>query len=217
LYDKFVEILKSDGHITDPETLASFNLALSVRSAAPRIEAHYQFYKTSVEPSLEAEQGRNCQLWVSLGGQQYCTPHVDDGEPIGAIKNERTYELPFDRVLGNSSALPTIVYADITAPRFKKFHKTVSRTAKEGKTSYRVRHKPSLKGPKTPLVVNGYGVELQLKRTDYIVIDDRQAAQSDGSTDQKPLGTELDEDTVDLKPLAKDVSYCRAINLWTHS
>ncbi|KAJ4366515.1 killer toxin resistant protein [Ascochyta clinopodiicola] len=204
LYDKFIEILKSDGHITDPETLASFNLALSVRSAAPRIEAHYQFYKTSVEPSLEAEQGKNCQLWVSLGGQQYCTPHIDDGEPTGSIKNERTHELPFDRILGNSSALPTIVYADITAPRFKKFHKTISRTAKEGKISYRVRHKPSTKGPQTPLVVNGYGVELQLKRTDYIVIDDRQAAQDGELANQKPIGTELDEDAADLKPLAKD-------------
>lgn len=204
MYDKFVDILQSDGHITDPETLASFNLALSVRSAAPRIEAHYQFYKTSVEPSLESEQGKNCQLWVSLNGQQYCTPHIDDGEPTGSIRNERTNELPFDRILGNSSALPTIIYADITAPRFKKFHKTVSRTAKEGKTSYRVRHKPSLKGPKTPLVVNGYGVALQLKRTDYIVIDDRQAAQSDKDADQKPLATELDEEASDLTPLAKD-------------
>lgn len=202
LYDKFVETLKDDGHITDPETLASFNLALSVRSAAPRIEAHYQFYKTSVEPSLEAEQVKDCQLWVSLGGQQYCTPDRD-GEPMGGIKNERTYELPFDRILGNSSALPTIVYADITAPQFKNFHKTISQTAKEGKTSYRVRHKPSLKAPNTPLVVNGYGVELQLKRTDYIVIDDRQAALGEEGA-QKPLGNELDEEAADLKPLAKD-------------
>lgn len=154
-----------------------------------------------MEPSLESEQGKNCQLWVSLNGQQYCTPHIDDGEPAGNIRNERTNELPFDRILGDSSALPTIVYADITAPRFHKFHKTVSRTAKEGKTSYRVRHKPSLKASQTPLVVNGYGVALQLKRTDYIVIDDRQAAQEDH---QKPLGTELDEETADLKPLAKD-------------
>ena len=140
---------------------------------------------------------------MSLNGQQYCTPHIDDGEPTGNIRNEHVDELPFDRILGNSSGLPTIVYADITAPRFKKFHATVSKTAKEGKTSYRVRHKPSLKGPKTPLVVNGYGVALQLKRTDYIVIDDRQQAQGE-SADQKPLSTELNEETSDLKPLAKD-------------
>jgi UDP-glucose:glycoprotein glucosyltransferase len=116
------------------------------------------------------------------------------------------YELPFDRILGNSSALPAILYADITAPRFKKWHNTLSGTAREGKTSYRVRHKPSLKAAGSPLVVNGYGVELQLKRTDYIVIDDRQAGQSDKSTDQKPLGIDLsdNEEVTDLKPLSKD-------------
>jgi len=52
--------------------------------------------------------------------------------------------------------------------------------------------------------VNGYGVELQLKRTDYIVIDDRQ--KGGHASDQKPLGTDLDEDAEvsDLKPLSKE-------------
>jgi UDP-glucose:glycoprotein glucosyltransferase len=109
-------------------------------------------------------------------------------------------------MLGNSSALPAILYADITAPQFKKWHKTLSKTAKEGKTSYRVRHKPSLQAPTSPLVVNGYGVELQLKRTDYIVIDDRQAEHGDKNAAQKPIGTGLDndEEVADLKPLSKD-------------
>lgn len=119
-----------------------------------------------------------------------------------------SYELPFDRILGNSShALPSILYADITSPSFAKFHKTLSKTAEQGKTSYRVRHKPSEKAPKSPLVVNGYGVALQLKRTDYIVIDDRAPADN-GETlaTQKPLEAELhdDADVSDLKPLSKD-------------
>lgn len=120
---------------------------------------------------------------------------------------DRTYELPFDRILGNSShALPSILYADITSPSFAKFHKTLSKTAEEGKTSYRVRHKPSPNASKSPLIVNGYGVELQLKRTDYIVIDDRPAEQGEEATAQKPVDTELhdDEDVADLKPLSKD-------------
>lgn len=87
IYEAFVDLLKSDGHITDPETFASFEFALSVHSAAPRIEAHYQFYRTSVEPSLVAEQGKQCQIWVSFGGKQYCSPHLD--EPYGDIKRER--------------------------------------------------------------------------------------------------------------------------------
>jgi UDP-glucose:glycoprotein glucosyltransferase len=92
-------------------------------------------------------------------------------------------------------------------PRFKKFHKTISKTAREGKTSYRLRHVPSVWAVMKPhVVVNGYGVELQLKRTDYIVIDDRQAEQGEKVVNQKPLGTGLDsdEDVSDLKPLSKD-------------
>ncbi|KAF2730093.1 UDP-glucose:glyco protein glucosyltransferas-like protein [Polyplosphaeria fusca] len=207
LYSRFIELLDGDGHVKDPATLSSFQLALSVRSAAPRIEAHYQFYNTSVEPSLETEAKKTCDTWVSFGGKQYCSPQLD--ESLGALKGERTHELPFDRVLGNSSnPLSSILYADIMSPSFAQFHKTLSQTAKDGKTSYRVRHKPSSRPSKGPLVVNGYGVELQLKRTDYIVIDDRPAEQGDKDAAQKPLGTELHDDEVsDLKPLsASEVS-----------
>lgn len=46
---------------------------------------------------------------------------------------------------------------------------------------------------------------LQLKRTDYIVIDDRQAGENK-NTAQKPMDTSLndEEDVADLKPLSKD-------------
>jgi UDP-glucose:glycoprotein glucosyltransferase len=87
LFTSFVELLENDGHITDRETLSSFQFALSVRSAAPRIEAHYQFYNTSVEQSLEAEQTSDCETWVSFGGKQYCSPHLGDSH--GNVKSER--------------------------------------------------------------------------------------------------------------------------------
>ena len=48
------------------------------------------------------------------------------------------------------------------------------KTAREGKTSYRLRHRRAIdSGLNKPLMIPGYGVELALKRTDYIVIDDR--------------------------------------------
>jgi len=87
LYTAFVQLLRDDGHITAPEALASFEFALSVRSAAPRIEAHHQFYKTSVEPSLVAEQTEACEIWVSFHGKQYCSVHLD--KPFGNIESER--------------------------------------------------------------------------------------------------------------------------------
>jgi UDP-glucose:glycoprotein glucosyltransferase len=120
------------------------------------------------------------------------------------LTEARASELPFDRILGApSNPLFAIVYADITSPKFAKFHQTISRTAKAGDISYRVRHKPSTSTQKAPLVVSGYGVELALKRTDYIVIDDRPAEQAAEKAAQKPLGVELhDEEITDLKPLS---------------
>ena len=115
----------------------------------------------------------------------------------------RTYELPFDRILGDSHAAPSILYADILSPSFAQFHQAVSKAARAGRTSYRVRYKPSLGKPRSPLVVSGYGVELALKRTDYIVIDDRPAQSSDAEPASRRAGAALDdEDVADLKPLS---------------
>ncbi len=111
--------------------------------------------------------------------------------------------MPFDRVLGNPSAPVSILYADITSPIFGKFHKTLVKIAREGKTSYRVRHRTSLSAKPRPLYVSGYGVELALKRTDYIVIDDREEDESKSVTamPEKEVKFE-DEELADLKPLS---------------
>lgn len=90
LYTKFLELLQNDGHITDPEALSSFQFALSIHSAAPRIEAHYQFYNTSVEPSLQAVQGTDCEVWVALNGKQFCSPQLEVEH--GAMKDLRYFQ-----------------------------------------------------------------------------------------------------------------------------
>ena len=90
--------------------------------------------------------------------------------------NRNAGDLPFDRVINTQSELPaSTLYADINSPLFGHFHQTLSETAKAGQTSYRIRYRPSLTPSTKPLAVSGYGIELSLKRTDYIVIDDRQA------------------------------------------
>jgi UDP-glucose:glycoprotein glucosyltransferase len=77
LYDTFLQVVKDDGHITDTDTLSSFQFALSIHSAAPRIEAHYHYYDTSVEPSLMIAQDAACPVWVHFDGKQYCSPALE--------------------------------------------------------------------------------------------------------------------------------------------
>ena len=72
--------------MSDPDTLSSYQFALSMRSSAPRIEAHYQYYHTAVEPALIREQDSSCPVWVHFGGKQYCSPALD--KPHGDVKKE---------------------------------------------------------------------------------------------------------------------------------
>ena len=129
---------------------------------------------------------------------------------VGLHRNERM--LPFDRVLGDSEN-PLILYADISDPSFGPFHEELVRRAREGDFSYRVRYRPSTSTAlQKPLYVSGYGVELVLKRTDYIVIDDRDAEDVKGDSNgnnkkdvQQVLAADelAEEDTLsDLKPLS---------------
>ncbi|KAK3346307.1 glycosyltransferase family 24 protein [Lasiosphaeria hispida] len=205
LYEKFLEILQSDGHM-NAEELSTFKLALSMRSAAPRIEAHYQYYATAVEPSLTEDQD-GCGQWALLDGKQYCTPTLDTAH--GSVKdNSQERILPFDRTLGTGSP-DVVIYADITAPGFGKFHEAAVRAARRGEGSYRLRYRRSPGHPSDALSVNGYGVELSLKRTDYIVIDDRDTGAAKASADdtQKVVASEVvlndEEEIKDIKPLEK--------------
>ncbi|EXJ89936.1 hypothetical protein A1O3_03003 [Capronia epimyces CBS 606.96] len=202
LYSKFIEVLQHDGHLSSPESLSSFKFALALHAAAPRVEAHFQYYNTSVQPHLMAAQDAVCPVWVYLDGQQYCSPELDRAQQAVSLPAV-TEELPFDRVLGsNADGLASILYADITHPLFGQFHNVVSQTARDGRSTYRVRYRPASVTERKSLFVSGYGVELVLKRTDYIVIDDRDAASSDTpDEDRTSLDNVKDDELSDLKPL----------------
>lgn len=87
LYSTFLQVLQDDGHITDAEALSSFQFALSIHSAAPRIEAQYHYYETSVEPALMIAQDAACPVWVHFDGKQYCSPALDRAQQdVGALK-----------------------------------------------------------------------------------------------------------------------------------
>ncbi|KAI0127833.1 UDP-glucose:glycoprotein glucosyltransferase [Xylariales sp. AK1849] len=200
LYEKFLEILQQDGHMSSPEALSTFKLALSLRSAAPRIEAHYQYYDTAVEHSLQSQQ-EDCADWLLLGGKQYCSASLS--HPEATINSDTQPQLlPFDRTLGRGPE--AVLYADITKPNFGSFHTALSDMARKGEISYRLRYRLADRKQLAKLPISGYGVEFQLKRTDYIVIDDREAASKldAGETAASEFVLDAEEEVTDLKPLS---------------
>jgi UDP-glucose:glycoprotein glucosyltransferase len=77
LYDRFLNVAQEDGHLGDAESLSSFKFALAIRSAAPRIQAHYQYYNTSVQSSLMVAQDAACPVWVYMASKQYCSSTLE--------------------------------------------------------------------------------------------------------------------------------------------
>ena len=197
--------MKEDGHISTPEALSTFKLALSLRSSAPRVEAHYHFYENSIESNPQNDKASDCENWVLFEGRKYCSPDFKKSLEFSSTTESSTLELPFDRATGDGPL--AILYADIESPQFAAFHQVLAKDANEGKKTYRYRYRPNeaRRQETSPVLpVSGYGVELALKRTDYIVIDDREAAQD---SKQQPLSqnVELDEEdeVADLKPLSQ--------------
>lgn len=77
LYSRFLQVVREDGHLATPERLSSFQLSLALRSAAPRVEAHFQFYNTSVQHLLMAAQDAVCPIWIHADGKQYCSSTME--------------------------------------------------------------------------------------------------------------------------------------------
>lgn len=204
LYSKFLDVLVQDGHVAGPEALSTFKLALSMRSAAPRIEAHYQYYSTGVESMLQDTSQDGCEAWVLSDSHQYCDAALESPRKA-TLDNANTRALPFDRVLGAGPA--AVLYADVTSPSFGPFHASLVEKARRKEISYRVRYRRATGSDAgdNHLPVSGYGVELALKKTDYIVIDDREAAEKEGV--KQDLGSQVvlgeEDEVADLKPLSK--------------
>lgn len=113
----------------------------------------------------------------------------------------QTKHLPFDRVLGTGRE--AILYADPTSKTFGAFHKALSKAAVEGSLSYRIRYRRTQSTTRATLPMSGYGVELALKKTDYIVIDDRlQNEVPHHENVGAGAGLDDSEDVADIKPLA---------------
>lgn len=153
-----------------------FKIALSVHEAAPRIEAYNQYYRESVIPSL-SQYDDQCEVWAQVDNTQVC----DFQEFVNSIKqgSEASINLlPFDHIIRPSSGVSrktVILYTTQFSSKFAEFHNYLTKAVDEQEITYVIRYRSPLSSlaPGTPLYLSGYGVEMALKNTDYLVIDDR--------------------------------------------
>lgn len=119
----------------------------------------------------------NHESWVEFDGQQYCSikslqKAISSTKRKDALRD--TQILPFDHILrsSNKETGTAILYGDVMTTAFAEYHNLLYKAALEDKITYIVRYKPGINVNET-VVLSGYGIELALKNTDYLVIDDR--------------------------------------------
>lgn len=141
--------------------------ALAFRRESPLIETFYQ-----LGDSEESE----CDIFFTYNGKKYC-----DSNDLFTLKTTKMPKNPsvyfFDHVARSEQAnkhlkkIPVaVLYADLRSPEFPLFHKILYQEAQDGKLVYILRYR---RGDKSERVtMTGYGAELSLKKTDYLVLDD---------------------------------------------
>ncbi|KAI8639247.1 UDP-glucose:glycoprotein glucosyltransferase-domain-containing protein [Parasitella parasitica] len=161
-----------------------FKLSLAIHEAAPRIEAYNQFYRESVVPEI-VQYNAECDVWAQIENQQYC----DEAQFIDALSSSQSAApptpievLPFDHIVYNTaSANPTVaLYTERFSTKFAQFLDALQ----QHDVTHVIRYRPDTANVPVPLYLSGYGVEMALKKTDYLVIDDRSSQKVSGIKDK---------------------------------
>ncbi|WVN85210.1 uncharacterized protein L203_100355 [Cryptococcus depauperatus CBS 7841] len=196
IFTSTLDLIQAYSLLPSPASLSTFHLALSLHSTAPRIEAGYNWYETSVRRNEASLGVEGCQGWVEWRGKGFCDAEelrkdmqLSIEEKIHKL-DQKPSLLPFDRIAPSQTAGPVSPQAVIYyTPEFKTSGELLNYLAYHASQypefTFIVRYLPPLVVRKS-LPLAGWGVEMALKRTDYLVVDDRTAAESDnGQTTSK--------------------------------
>ncbi|KAF5311086.1 hypothetical protein D9619_007791 [Psilocybe cf. subviscida] len=191
------------GRIQDQGTLANVQMNLAMHAAAPKLEAYFNFYDANHAKS----HGKRCGSWVDWYGEVVCDvetlAQLVGVEAIDAgsqeIPQPRPKTLSFDHIYPPPSKVverpprTAVLYASLDSQNFRELHsylyKVVNTLDPHVEYIFRYVSPPKTDGPRSFL--SGYGVSLDLKKTDYLAIDDRNinaagVNQATGDQEQKP-------------------------------
>ncbi|CAI2171010.1 14159_t:CDS:10 [Funneliformis geosporum] len=194
VYNTALGVVESKKYLSAPTSISILEFALSLHTTAPVIQSYYHYYDANVVPSRQEFNNNfnpECDVWVDWYGHQACS--IEDFKNLSGFGKSGKYDipynssdqhlklLPFDHVLSSNEEIISpliILYADVFSSNFASFHQFLSELISIDEAKYILRYKPP-KGKRDDLYLTGYGVELALKNTDYIVIDDRKVETDD--------------------------------------
>ncbi|ODV62981.1 glycosyltransferase family 24 protein [Ascoidea rubescens DSM 1968] len=187
-----------------------YDIYLANHYYSPTVISHYNYYNSSVIPNFNIPQSSPRDSWILFDDKIISDPtdlfalQIDNSNNNNNKINELI--LPFDRVIGNYSTnnLPLLIlYGNINDPSFKNFFISLYQNVLAKKLNFVWRYIPEYNTKIDYELLSGYGVDLTLKRTDYIVIDDRDVfnnsnSNSNSNSKQNSNIEKIDTDDSDI-------------------
>ncbi|KAJ3654931.1 hypothetical protein Zmor_014082 [Zophobas morio] len=195
--EKYKVMMDHASKLITPSELSVLKLGLSLHIYSPKVQ---MFQQIAGERNLP-----NCPAIADIGGTFTC-----DADKIKSlIDNYKEGENKVD-VYNVDTHYPgsenrtkvAILYAELGTKEFSQFHSVLKQEAEEGKIDYIVRHYIQNASNKK-LRLSGYGVELQMKSTEYKVQDDAELHDDPSSEESSQEEEESEIEGFDFKKLKK--------------
>ncbi|CDH57110.1 udp-glucose:glycoprotein glucosyltransferase [Lichtheimia corymbifera JMRC:FSU:9682] len=201
-------VARAQQHTGSKRAVSIAKASFAIHAAAPRVEAYHQHYREQY-----GDSDIPCDTWVlqDLKTPVVCHPS-DLIEKVVGLSYRPDLLLPFDHIMMTHQDVHhvAILYTtDITSSTFADFHRILSKAVHERPHfAYIIRYKP-VSNVSHHQAIAGYGVELALKKTDYLVIDDRENKETSVKGKLASIGKKISqtlfEDTPSkIEPLSKD-------------
>ncbi|CCF53656.1 uncharacterized protein UHO2_02943 [Ustilago hordei] len=179
------------------EALDTWRMSLALKNSTPRIQAFVHLYKAlQLEDTWRSRSNKDpCVSWVHHEGKVLCSAEElhqalqDNAASSSAVSSTKQVAFGHPRSASEASykfdtASSQIfeLYADPYSDNFRELFSTLEKhaTDAEGGVKYTLRWRPSLdnqptatSGSQQTTFLSGYGAILDLKKVDYLVIDDR--------------------------------------------
>ncbi|KAF7345254.1 hypothetical protein MSAN_01902000 [Mycena sanguinolenta] len=209
-----LQVAVSNKFLSEPGAIAAVEMNLGLHAATPKIEAFYNHYHTHA-----ARADPKCGSWVDWYGEAVCDVErlshlagIETIDPTNSSFENFFLVLAFDHILPSPARIldrpsrTAILYASLSSPNFRALHSYLLALADKPSSSveYVFRHIPDYADPAARNVLSGYGVSLDLKKMDYLALDDRHtgtgatARQTSANADSEAIP---DDDNVDIDPV----------------
>ncbi|KAJ7130733.1 glycosyltransferase family 24 protein [Mycena crocata] len=209
VYQFALQTAATNGFLSAPGAVAAVEMNLGLHAATPKIEAFYHHYASrAADPK--------CGSWVDWYGEMVCDveklAHLAGIETIDPTNKSfdasatfvRPKLLTFDHIYPSPARTvdrpprTAILYASLTSANFRDLHAYLYALADKPAASieYVFRPIPDASATADRNFLSGYGVSLDLKKMDYLAVDDRNAGPR-GAATQETAGEDAEAPAVD--------------------